>query len=599
MDSGCESAVVSSVDYDALLQKLKAVELEKNKLARELRTIIKRNEIDRLNIETQIGLNRIITDEKQKQEMYVRLLLETCPDPMLIFDENSKFLLGTTSAAEIIGIDDITILQGRTLESIVERYRPPVFTETITEHIDDIVLSRNDANVEKSFDVSTETNKYEINILPFHKDNGEFAGVLVFLHDITEIITAKEIAEQASSAKGEFLSRMSHEIRTPLNAIIGMINIGLGAVDPDKKDYCFKRADSASKHLLNLINDILDISKIEADKFELSYSEIDFEQTLKNIANMANINAEEKRQIFVVNIGDGVPEFIISDELRLSQVIMNLLSNAIKFTPEQGTISLSIEKVGETDDEVTLRTEVADTGIGISKEQQPNLFTSFSQADSSISRRFGGTGLGLAISRRIVTLMGGEIWVESELGQGSKFIFTMKAKRAEGRMRAKLRECAGAETHEASGEARPAIHGRSNDFSDHSILIAEDIEINREIMSAVFEETAISIDYAENGKMAVSMFAESPEKYDLILMDINMPIMDGYEATRQIRAHSSAKAKEIPIIAMTANVFKEDIEKCLECGMNDHTGKPVDTVALFEQMSRYLVDAKGDAKGGA
>ena len=593
MDRDCENISVSKEDYETLLHNLKTAELEKNKLARELRTIIKRNEIDKLNIETQIGLKRIITDEKQKQEMYVRLLLETCPDPMLIFDENSKFLLGTTSAARIIGVDDISIVQGRTLESIVERYHPPVFTETITELIKSIVLFRDDTNAEKSIDVSTETNKYEINILPFHKDNGDFAGVLVFLHDITEIITAKEIAEQASNAKGEFLSRMSHEIRTPLNAIIGMINIGMGTDDSGKKDYCFQRADSASKHLLGLINDILDISKIEADKFELSYSEIDFEQTLKNIVNIANINAEEKHQSFSVSIGDGVPAYILGDELRLSQVITNLLTNAIKFTPEQGKISLSIEKVSEINDDVILKTVVSDTGIGISKEQQTKLFTSFNQADSSISRRFGGTGLGLAISKRIVTLMDGQIWVESEIGQGSKFIFTMKVKKAEGSEfpSAPINAaniCIGSEKTDAADDVRAEKQKRNIDFSDYTILIAEDIDINREIMSAIFEETAISIEYAENGEIAVSMFMEKPEKYDLIFMDINMPMMDGYEATRRIRAHKSARGKDVPIIAMTANVFKEDIEKCLASGMNDHTGKPVDASALLDQLGRYL-----------
>ena len=304
-------------DYDGLLQKLKAAEIEKNKLARELRTIIKRNEIDKLNIETQRGLNRIISVEKQKQEMYIRLLLEFCPDPMFIFDENIKFLFGTNSTTQIFGIDDISILQGRDIDSIVERYSPPAFTQEITAQIKNLILNRGKIKTEKNLDISIGKNRYEANVLPFHKDNGDFAGVLVIMHDITEMIESMEIAEHASSAKGEFLSRMSHEIRTPLNAIIGMINIGLGTRDVEKKDYCFKRADNASKHLLGIINDILDMSKIEAEKFELSYSVFDFEQALKNIANMANVRAEEKKQNFIVSINDDVPSFILSDELRL------------------------------------------------------------------------------------------------------------------------------------------------------------------------------------------------------------------------------------------------------------------------------------------
>ena len=581
MNNNCEYISIPKNEYNELMHRLKNSEIEKNKIARELRIIIKRNEIDRLNIETQLGLNRIITGEKINQEMYIRLLLESCPNPMFIFDENLKFLLGTKSTASLINIDDISILQGKELDSIVEKYHPPVFTEEMTASIKSIILNQENGN-EKTLEISTENKKHEVNILPFHKDNGAFAGALVIMYDITEIIRSKETAEQASSAKGEFLSRMSHEIRTPLNAIIGMINIGMGTEDIARKNYCFERADGASRHLLGIINDILDISKIEADKFELSHIEFDFEQALENVINMANVRAEEKQQNFIVKLSDDVPAFILSDELRLSQVMTNLLTNAIKFTPEKGTIKLNIEKIDEIEDEVILRIEVSDTGIGISPENQKKLFMSFNQADPSISQKFGGTGLGLAISKRIVELMGGQIWVESEPDNGSKFIFTIKVKKTgvKGKTHTKLNKAADVKQQKAAKQ-------RYN-FDGQTLLIAEDVEINREIMSAILEETNVLIDYAENGKIAVSMFAENPEKYNLILMDINMPEMNGYEATRRIRSMNFARAKDIPIIAMTANVFREDVEKCLASGMNDHTGKPVDANALFEQLNKYL-----------
>ena len=542
--------------------------------------------------------------------------------------------------------------------------------------------------------------------------NGSMAGIMGISRDITVRKSIEDEARAASHAKSDFLSNMSHEIRTPLNAIIGMINIGMSTEDIEKKNYCFRRADSASKHLLGLINDVLDMSKIEADKFALSYSEIDFERMLMNITDVTNVSADEKGQNFVVNLYKNVPAYIESDELRLSQVITNLLTNAIKFTPEKGTVILNIDKSEETDDYVTLRIEVIDSGIGISKEQQEKLFTSFSQADTDISKKFGGTGLGLAISKRIIELMGGEIWVESELGKGAKFIFTIKVKKIAEKLRTKLlsnvevenlhilavddssetREyfvhvmealkipcdvagggaealemikntedkpyniffidwqmpdmngieltkkikeikgsnsivimisvvdwntiekeaiaagvnhfiskplfpsalinainiCIGVELKDEANDAHSRKSKKFYNFSNYTIMIAEDVEINREIMNAILEDTNISIDYAENGKIAVSLFCENPEKYNLILMDINMPEMDGYEATRQIRTLDLPRANDIPILAMTANVFKEDIEKCIMSGMDDHTGKPVDAVALLGLLDKYL-----------
>ena len=424
----------------------------------------------------------------------------------------------------------------------------------------------------------------EHNMYSVRNDIDETILIATIIRDITDYVEhekrmeeARRAAEAANIAKSEFLSRMSHEIRTPMNAIIGMINIGMHTEDVEKKNYCFTRADSASKHLLGIINDILDMSKIEADKFELSYSEFDFNQTLKNIISMTNIRAEEKQQNFLVNLDNTVPAFLMSDELRLSQVITNLLTNAIKFTSDNGTVTLSIEKIEEIGDEVMLRISVQDTGIGISKEQQENLFISFNQANSGIFQQFGGTGLGLTISKRIVELMGGQIWVESEQGMGSTFTFTVKVKKAKD---SKIIESADSKQLTAS-EFQFV-------FPNTRVLIAEDVEINREILTAILEKTGVSIDYAENGKRAVSLFSENAQGYDLILMDINMPVMDGYEATRQIRSLDLPWAKEVAIIAMTANVFREDVEKCLRAGMNDHTGKPINADALFEIMHKYL-----------
>jgi signal transduction histidine kinase len=389
-------------------------------------------------------------------------------------------------------------------------------------------------------------------------------------------------ALKASQAKGEFLSHMSHEIRSPLNAVIGMITIASGTDDIQKIKYCLERADSASRYLLGLINDILDMSKIEANKLELAYGEFNFEKMLAGIINVTSVRAVEKHQDIVVNLNEDVPLYIISDELRLSQVITNLLTNAIKFTPEFGRIVLSAEKMDEKDGrppqagEITLKIEVADNGIGISPEQQKRLFSSYTQADSGISKTFGGTGLGLAISKRIVELMQGTIWIESELNKGSKFIFTIKTTKG------KDITVTGA-SGGTDGSDRSDIN-----FSGYTILAAEDVDINREILAALLEKTGVTIVFAENGKLAVSLFQDNPDKYNLILMDIHMPEMDGYTATQAIRALEFAKAKSVPIIAMTANVFREDIEKCLDSGMNDHIAKPIFPDDLYASLKKHL-----------
>jgi len=382
-------------------------------------------------------------------------------------------------------------------------------------------------------------------------------------------------AQAASSAKSNFLSNMSHEMRTPMNAIIGMTMIGKSALDDiEKKDYAFEKIEEASKHLLGVINDILDMSKIEANKFELFSVEFDFEKLLDKVTDIINFRVEEKHQQLSFYIDPDIPQTLAGDDQRLSQVLTNLLSNAVKFTPERGSIQLSAHFLKEENGLCTIQVAVADTGIGISAEQQARLFTSFEQAETSTSRKFGGTGLGLAICKSIVKLMGGTIWVESELGSGSTFVFTVQL-----------------EKH--TGLAKPAkdsdmVPEQEERFPGRRILLAEDLEINREIVAAMMEPLCLEIDFAENGKEALRMFSARPEYYDLIFMDLQMPEMDGFEAARRIRAIASPKAAEIPIIAMTANVFKEDIEKCLKTGMNGHVGKPLDIGEIVQALRVYL-----------
>jgi len=528
-----------------------------------------------------------------------------------------------------------------------------------------------------------------------------------------QLAMALEKTRAASQAKSNFLSNMSHEIRTPLNAIVGMTMIGKSSEDMDKKNYAFDKIEVASAHLLGVINDVLDMSKIEANKFELSIVEFDFEKMLQKVVNVIVFRVNEKGQRLSMDLDPKIPQMLIGDDQRLAQVITNLLSNAVKFTPEEGSISLRLFLAEEEDKLCTIRIEVEDTGIGVSAEQKERLFTSFEQAESSTSRKFGGTGLGLSISKQIVELMNGEIWVDSELGKGAIFTFTAKLERARDErilppaieikdiriltvddepetlefFRALMHQtCIECDTASDSREAlaltlerkydmyfidwkMPGMNGIelsreiratgagdpviimisaydwisieheakaagvngflskplfSSDvfdciarhfgmttvsaagapetelegiFKGYRVLLAEDVEINRDIVLALLEATQLEIDCAVNGLEAVRIFAESPDSYDMIFMDIQMPEMDGLTAAERIRALSRdpdgtevlAKAAQIPIVAMTANVFKEDIEKCIKAGMNDHIGKPIDYKDMLKKLKKYLL----------
>jgi CheY-like chemotaxis protein/two-component sensor histidine kinase len=392
---------------------------------------------------------------------------------------------------------------------------------------------------------------------------------------------AKERTEQASRAKSNFLASMSHEIRTPLNAIIGMTNIAKTSGDSKRKDYCLDKVESASVHLLGIINDILDMSKIEEDKFELSCTEFEFSAMIERVISIFEFRLGEKKQKLVINRDPSVPARIITDEQRLAQVITNLIGNAIKFTPEKGKITLSIRRIepqsGPKDENFcTLEITVTDTGIGIPKEQQSKLFASFVQVDSSVARKFGGTGLGLAISKKIVELMDGEIRIESEETKGSSFIVTIRA------------EVPAVPVVETSTADLSAASGTPPDYSGKCILLAEDVEINREIVLTILEPLGLKVIEAEDGQKAFDLFRANPDGFDLIFMDIHMPGIDGYESARMIRAFGHPSAKTVPIIAMTANVFREDVERCLAAGMNSHIGKPLDFDAVMAALEKYL-----------
>ncbi|MDR1759063.1 MAG: response regulator [Fibrobacter sp.] len=655
------------------------------------------------------------TNELELQKDTIQLMFDSIPDLIFTKDLNLKYTRCNKSMEKYFEIHEKDIIgkndrEGLHVSEDAERVYREADLKTIQERrmvtIPEDIIKRKDGTL-----MICEL----IQVPLIH--NGEVTGLMGIAHDITarkamentirktsdRLEVALSEAKEANKAKSRFLANMSHEIRTPMNAIIGMTTVGLSVTDLKRAVYCFKKIQDASKHLLGIINDILDISKIEAGKFELALSEFEFEKMLRQVVNVNKFRIDEKKQHFSVYIGRNIPKFLFGDSQRLAQVVTNLLSNAVKFTPENGSICIDSQLEKEENDICTVRISVTDTGIGISPEQQARLFQSFQQAESSMAVRYGGTGLGLAISKNIIEMMGGQVWIQSELGKGSSFILTAPMKAIPGKQKtlpdwrnvrflavdndpaalAYLQEiikgtgarCDTAESAEealrlmelapyyiyfvnsvlpgvgslrltetikaknaksfvimmsaaelntiSDQEKKPGVdkfiskplfpsdvvnavnellgmkvqdtedpHQSLVTFEGSRILLAEDIDINREIVQALLEPTLLQIDFAENGAEAVRMFSEAPEKYDMILMDVQMPEMDGYEATQRIRAMDTPKAKMIPIIAMTANVFAEDIRKSFDAGMNDHLGKPLNIEEVLNTLRTFLPSKK-------
>jgi PAS domain S-box-containing protein len=420
------------------------------------------------------------------------------------------------------------------------------------------------------------------NACPILDKNGKIKSGIVIFNDISdlkkkeiELLNAKEKAEAANAAKSQFLANMSHEIRTPMNGIIGMTDLTLMTCLSEEQNENLQMVKSSAYSLLRILNDILDYSKIEAGKMDLQYEPFDIRTAISEVVDLLSQDVKQKGLCVNINIDNKIPEKIIGDSTRFKQVITNLFGNSIKFT-RKGEITIDAEFVNVFKNKINLKFVVSDTGIGISEAHQNKLFQRFSQIDDSITREFGGTGLGLAISKKIVNLMDGEISAESTLGVGSKFYFTIVFELYEPYL-----------NNSDNKALKPILlDEQTTYFNSKRVLLVEDDAISSLFIEKILKMQGLEVMVANNGQEAINTL--SIHKFDIILMDINMPVLDGYSTTKLIRLKEKTTENHIPIIAMTAFALVEDKGRCLQEGMDDYISKPINILEFNEKLKKWI-----------
>jgi PAS domain S-box-containing protein len=517
-------------------------------------------------------------EELRNQEQQLKIVTDAIPALIGYLDNHSRYLFVNqayetwfkTSRASIIGKHISEILG----DIVYEKRR----------HYIEAALSGKTARFEGVLTTAEGEREVESTYVPNFTPSGEIDGFAVLVQDLTDLrrqererlrlSSSEQAAREATQLKSEFLAHMSHEIRTPINGVIGMSGLILDtALNPEQQTYADAIKRSAHS-LLSVINDILDFSKIEAGKLDVEELEFDLPATLEDVEKTFSFSANKQGLSLVFQSAAHVPVFVKGDPARFRQVLSNLIGNAIKFT-SNGKVTVTCSLVSSRDDHTQMRFEVRDTGIGLPPEVTSKLFQPFTQADASTNRRYGGTGLGLTISKRLVELMNGEIGVESEEGKGSCFWFTVQFKKAATQLPNKT------VAKNIQEKALP------QDFAGKfRILIAEDNSINQMIAIKMLEKNGFKADAVGNGKEALEALREI--SYDLVLMDCQMPEMDGFEATAAIRKDFSLPNPNIPIVALTANAMKGDREKCLASGMDDYLSKPIQAKDLVRVIAKWL-----------
>ncbi len=526
-------------------------------------------------VEKFVSIRIDITARKQAQALAKRnadLLqgsIEALDDAFALFDDQDQLVLCNQRYRDIYPLGSAMIRPGVTFEAIIRagaeqgQYEQAVgrVAEWVSERLAMHRLPQSRFN-QKLSDGRT------IRVVERHMPNGYTVG---FRMDITELVQATEAAQAASQSKSQFLANMSHELRTPMNAILGMLTLlGKTHLTEKQADYAAK-SESAARSLLGLLNDILDLSKAEAGKMTLDPQPFALAQLASDIGVIVNAYIDTKPVELVLQLGPTLPQRVMGDALRLKQVLINLCGNAVKFI-EQGQVVLSIDQTGRDASGVTLTFGVQDKGIGIAPENQTKIFAGFTQAEASTTRRFGGTGLGLVICQHLIELMGGKLELQSALGQGSRFYFSMTFPLV-------------ADEEAVRPDASPAATpiGLAS-LAGMRILVAEDNFVNQQIACELLESEGASVTLANHGQQALELVKRATEPFDVVLMDMQMPVMDGLTATRELRQRFNAT--ELPIVAMTANAMDVDRQACLDVGMNDHVGKPFHMAHLTSVLRR-------------
>ncbi|MCF7986056.1 MAG: PAS domain S-box protein [Methylovulum sp.] len=522
-----------------------------------------------------LGIAEDITETKQANEERNRLLkiIEDAPDFIAMVGIDGNFLFINKAGLQMVGLSLNTNISELSLNDvhselahslIIDHCIPSVFEKGFWQG-ENVLLHHDGHEIPVS------------QLVLMHADaNGNPLVLSTIMRDISvtkqaeqALLKAKAAAENLAQSKSDFLAKMSHEIRTPMNAIIGLSQLALNKPLPlDIKDYLDK-IYASSTDLLGILNDILDFSKLDAKRFAIDHALFDLDSLIYHLNTLFFEQSIEKKLNFVLDISGDVPRGLVGDKLRLQQVLVNLLGNAIKFT-EHGEVTFAIRLLALEHSQVRLSFSVKDSGIGMSSDDMSKLFQPFSQVDDSDSRRFGGTGLGLAISQNLVHLMGSEISVESELGQGSTFSFTL------------ILGVASLDDSVSDTSRQPVYSPQF--LEDTRVLVVEDNRINQQVVKEFLELSKIHVEVAENGKVALERLQQA--EYDAVLMDMHMPVMDGVKATQLIRQQE--QFRHLPVIALTAGVTKEERDKCLAAGMNDLVPKPINPDKLLSTLARWL-----------